>query len=277
MNILTFKKIIGFGIAGNVAGHLEQAGEAADFINVETVDEAQPKALFPFYVPGAINSFLSVYPFSNDRIKTPNDADNLQIEAEVVLLCDISYSDNKVVKLTPTHFAAFNDCSIRKANAKKISEKKNWGMQSKGISTTLLAIDNLEPGSRLDDFRIASFHKRNGKLSRYGEDCPVLDYNYFHSNLLEWLKNQMNHQQDEGPAENIAELLFIADYPQQTLISIGATCYTPFGETNYLQAGDTSIVVVYNGEIYSQQDILTMADSEQFAAEHLSHVIQQVY
>ena len=40
----------GFGVAGNFAGHLEQAGEAVDFTNVESAGNA-PKGIFPWYVP----------------------------------------------------------------------------------------------------------------------------------------------------------------------------------------------------------------------------------
>ena len=40
--------MIGFGVAGNFAGHLEQAGEAADFTQVKTENAIQPKAIFPF-------------------------------------------------------------------------------------------------------------------------------------------------------------------------------------------------------------------------------------
>lgn len=43
-----FKNMICFGVAGNFAGHLEQAGEAADFISVQTEEEIQPKAIFLF-------------------------------------------------------------------------------------------------------------------------------------------------------------------------------------------------------------------------------------
>ena len=45
------KNFIGLGVAGNFAGHLEQAGEAADFLQVKTEEAIQPKAIFPFYVP----------------------------------------------------------------------------------------------------------------------------------------------------------------------------------------------------------------------------------
>jgi hypothetical protein len=38
----------GFGVAGNFAGHLEQAGESADFVNVASNGVA-PKGIFPSY------------------------------------------------------------------------------------------------------------------------------------------------------------------------------------------------------------------------------------
>ena len=38
----------------------------------------------------------------------------------------------QVVAIHPRAFGAYNDCSIRRPNAKKISEKKNWGEESKG-------------------------------------------------------------------------------------------------------------------------------------------------
>ena len=45
---MNFEQMIGFGVAGNFAGHLEQAGEAADFTQVKTENAIQPKAIFPF-------------------------------------------------------------------------------------------------------------------------------------------------------------------------------------------------------------------------------------
>ena len=45
------KSWFGFGVAGNFAGHLEQAGEAADFTTVQADGDA-PKGIFPWYVPG---------------------------------------------------------------------------------------------------------------------------------------------------------------------------------------------------------------------------------
>ncbi|OED46934.1 hypothetical protein ACH42_03410 [Endozoicomonas sp. (ex Bugula neritina AB1)] len=273
---MPFKHVIGLGVAGNFAGHLEQAGEAADFVAVEVKEAIAPKAIFPFYVPSEKADFLATYPLSSDTIVPPNDADNLQIEPEVALLCDIHYEDDKVSALTPIKFAAYNDCSIRKPNAKKISEKKNWGQQTKGVASNMIELDHLEQGGVLDRFRIASFHKRGDSVERYGEDSPVVGYSYFHQKLLNWIIDRMNNQQDVGPAEDIAAHMANAGHPEQALISIGATRYTEYGETNFLKSGDTSIVVVYDGEQYSQEQVIDMAHSQSFPTDGISTLVQQV-
>ena len=53
------RRAFGIGVAGNFAGHLEQAGEAADFADVEADSPEAPKGIFPFYAPGS-DSFLGV-------------------------------------------------------------------------------------------------------------------------------------------------------------------------------------------------------------------------
>ncbi len=273
---------IGFGVAGNFAGHLEQAGEAADFANVKTEEATQPKAIFPFYVPSdklpEEQAFLATYPLSHERLNFPqlSDADNLQIEPEVALICEVAYDDKQQVKaLTPTHFAAYNDCSIRRPNANKICEKKNWGENSKGLSNQWIALDNFEQGGLLDSYRIASFHQRGDTQSEYGADSAAVGYSYFHQKLLDWVIERMNNQPDEGPMNHIAPLLEQAGYPDKAVISIGATRYTEFGESNFLQVGDTSVVVVYNGKHYSHDDIAAMAQKGEFA-DDVSALVQSV-
>lgn len=270
---------IGLGVAGNFAGHLEQAGEAADFVNVKTAETIQPKAIFPFYVPSktlnAADQFLNQFPLSADTIQFPQDADNLQIEPEVALICDIHYENQQVVKLIPTHFAAYNDCSIRRPNARKICEKKNWGANSKGLSDTWIALDHFTQGGNLDDYHIACFHQRDGVLNEYGIDSPTLGYSYFHQKLLDWVVERMNHQPDQDPMNAIADLLARADYPTKAIISIGATRYTEFGEHNFLQVGDISMVVVYNAKRYSHAQIYEMAKQSQFA-DDISALVQKV-
>ncbi|MGL5101535.1 MAG: DUF5718 family protein [Plesiomonas sp.] len=278
---MNFQHMIGLGVAGNFAGHLEQAGEAKDFVAVAVSDAVAPKAIFPFYVPNTCAAesaphFLHTYPLSSDHIVPPADADNLQIEPEVAIVCDIHYQNGQVVGLTPRQFAAYNDCSIRRPNAKKISEKKNWGMCSKGVSATLLDIDKFAEGGVMDDYRIACYLVRDGQVHAYGIDSPVVEYSYFHHRLLDWLINQMNFQQDQGPAENIAALLKQAGYPAQALISIGATRYTEFGETHFLRLGDRSVVVVYNSQFYSAHDIEEKVRINQLSDAYLSALVQQV-
>ncbi|MCQ1857931.1 DUF5718 family protein [Haemophilus sputorum] len=274
------KNFIGLGVAGNFAGHLEQAGEAADFLQVKTEEAIQPKAIFPFYVPSetlsSTEQFLSTYPLSHDTIAFPQDADNLQIEPEIALICEIHYQDGQVSKLKPTHFAAYNDCSIRRPNARKICEKKNWGENSKGISATQIALDKFEQGGILDNYHIACFHKRNGVLNTYGEDSPAASYSYFHQKLLNWIIDKMNHQPDQGPMNHIAELIKQSHQPAHAIISIGATRYTPFGETNFLQVGDTSIVVVYDATKYTHDQIVEMAEKEAFSEAGISALVQKV-
>ena len=138
---------------------------------------------------------------------------------------------------------------------KKICEKKNWGAASKGISPKLIPLSSFIKGSEIDQYRIACFHKRNREMNTYGIDSPAIGYSYFHQQLLDWIVDRMNNQPNEGPMNHIASLLEQSNYPEQAIISIGATRYTEFGETHFLQPNDLSIVVVYNGEKYSAEEI----------------------
>ena len=90
----------GLGVAGNFAGHLEQAGEAADFVSVKT-EGSGPKGIFPWYAPGS-DTFLGEFPLSNDAIELPAETDgplNLQIEPEVGLACRVVWQGDTVVTL----------------------------------------------------------------------------------------------------------------------------------------------------------------------------------
>ena len=248
---------IGFGVAGNFADHLVQAGEAADFVNVQTNEENAPKGIFPFYLPED-DSFLSVYPLSNKDLIYPTNIGegNLQMEPELALVCELKYENEKVIDLIPNFFTAYNDCSIRKPNVKKISEKKNWGEKTKGISSQIIPIDSFEKGGVLDDFSIASFLKRDNKIYAYGNNSPVLTYNYFYTKLKNWIIEKLNTQEDFGPLENLHGHIKNNNYPSGAIISIGATSYTHFGENTFLQSGDEIYVCVYNMTKNSYEEIL---------------------
>ncbi len=245
---MDFQDVIGLGVAGNFAGHLEQAGEASDFVDVDVKEAHAPKGLFPFYVPGATGRQIGVYPISSDRLALAGPGETLQIEPEVALLCDLVADGDRITAVAPRAFAAHDDCSIRRDGASKISEKKNWGACTKGTSAHLIDIDRFEPGGVLDRYRIASFLVRGDIVQAYGQDSPASSYSYFHGQLLDWIAEKLNDQEDAGPLEDVGALWREAGRPARALISIGATRYTEFGETTYLEAGDRAVVVVYDGD-----------------------------
>ncbi len=234
------------GVAGNFAHHLEQAGELKDFENVITAEPDAPKGIFPFYLPGS-DSFLGLYSIGTDKLTLPDYEANAQVEPEIAVLFDIVYDDeNRVIDLIAQKFTTFNDCTIRKEGAKKISEKKSWGLNSKGIGDKWIAIDKFEEGGVMDNYHLCSFVEREGVLYPYGVDAPLLGYSYFYTKLKRWLIDKMNTQKDFGPLENISEHLKACHYPKQALISIGATAYAEFGENNYLKNGDEVYVIAYD-------------------------------
>lgn len=273
----SYKDFVGLGVAGNFALHLEQAGESADFKDVLTEDPNGPKGVFPFYVPGREGE-LGVYPLSCDTILLPKEKCKVQPEPEVALICDLEYDgEGNVTKIVPKSFGAYNDCSLRKEGAAKISHKKNWGASTKGLSDTLISIDTFEKGGVMDSYRIASFVRRDGMLMRYGEDVELLGYSYFYGKLIQWLENQINTQSDFGPLEPVGEYLKTVGCPKEAIISIGATRYTHFGETNFLQEGDEVIVVVYDNNRYCMNPILSLANKGELTdKEGISALIQKV-
>ncbi len=262
---MPLKDVICLGVAGNFAHHLEQAGELEDFKNVVTETVDAPKGIFPFYLPGS-DSFLGLYSIGTDTLTLPIYEANAQVEPEIAVLFDIVYNDAfEVVDLQAKQFTTFNDCTIRKEGAKKISEKKSWGENSKGIGDKWIEIDRFEEGGVMDYYHLCSFVKRDGVIHPYGVDAPLLGYSYFYTKLKNWLIDKMNTQEDFGPLENIAEHLKVSHYPKQAFISIGATAYAEFGEHNYLQSGDEIYVIAYD----------TRSDDADFSASSSKVILHQ--
>lgn len=274
-----YKDFIGLGVAGNFALHLAQAGELEDFKSIITADEAAPKGMFPFYLPKKVSNakeMLYVYPLSSTTIKLPNEPLNVQIEPEVALICEFEYENEKVSTVTPKYFAAYNDCSIRVAGASKISDKKNWGAASKGLSDTLLNIDKFSSGGIMDNYAICSFLKREGEITAYGEDVELMGYSYFYEKLLDWLKNQLNTQEDFGPLEDIKQYIKECNFPKNAIISIGATRYTDFGEHTFLKEGDEIFVVLYDKSKTSSSKIVSNIQQDIFEDTSMSILRQKV-
>lgn len=248
----------GFGVAGNFAGHLAQAGEAADFVSVGG-DDTAPKGIFPFYVPGG-STFLAQFPVSSDTITLPvsDEPLNLQIEPEAAVVFDVAYAeDGSVLALSPVAIGAFNDCSIRRPGAKKISEKKNWGPASKGLAARLFPVTDLRADGATAPLRIASFLRRDGQAHAYGQDSPVLGYSYYGDQLVDWIVERLAHQtgSPETPLEDVGALLRAAGSPARVLVGIGATRYTEVGESTFLVAGDDSVVVVYDETVNTPEQV----------------------
>ena len=288
MNFYDTHDIPCFGVAGNFTGHLEQAGEAADFKNVKTLEQNAPKAIFPTFLPkkeansasdaSVIPEFLTSFPFDSKRIIFPKGEEKLQIEPECAIIFDAIWQGDTLERLTPVSFGASNDCSIRKQSAKKISEKKNWGACTKGFSENQIEFDSqsFTEKSNLNDYRIASFLIRNGEVHDYGENSAVRDYSYIYKKLTDWMLEKFNHQQNEGPAEDIHSYLITAGRPSRILVSIGATRYTTWGESNFLQNDDKAVVVVYPESKYKPEEIHNMVANNNFSDPLISALFQTV-
>lgn len=273
---MDYKKMIGLGVAGNVAGHLDQAGESGGFQNTKDGEADAPKGIFPFYLPAKTDKCFGVYPYSSSTISYPSKGENVQIEPELAIICSIKYENQLVKSLTPISFGAFNDCSIRKMAADKLSEKKNWGPNSKGISDTIIEIDEFSKGGILDNYNIVAYLRRNGVLHPYGCNIPISDYSYIYEQLLSWIVAKMNTQTDEGPLECIHDLIQQAEYPDHALIGIGATNYTDFGKKCFLKAGDEGFVVVYSKQDYNLNQIETLLKSNTLTGKDISILHQTV-
>lgn len=274
-----YSSFLGLGIAGNFALHLAQAGELEEFKNIITEDEAAPKGMFPFYLPKPVaqaKAILNTYPLSSDTIKTPQENLNIQAEPEVGLVCELTYENGKLSQITPTHFGAYNDCSIRVAGATKISDKKNWGADTKGFSNELIAIDKFSEGGAMDRYSIVSFVRREGKLHQYGENVELTGYSYFYEKLLDWMTQQINTQEDFGPLEHLSEYITACENPKQAIISIGATRYTEYGEHTFLQAGDEVIIALYESSKYNLDTLLKTIDTNDYDTSSLSVLRQKV-
>jgi len=249
------KKIPVFGIAGNFAEHLSQAGEDADFIYVTTAEENAPKGIFPIYLPDS-PSFLGTFPLSHSLVKADFSAPlNLQMEPEMCVLFEVSYEGNVMSSLKPVAFSAFNDCSIRKPNAKKISEKKNWGTACTGIAQQWQEIDAFQVGGLLDSIHIASYIRRAGEVIQYGVDSPVSGYQYFYGKLLAWILKTFNQQKDFGPLEDLSSYLSALKQPKKIIVSLGATRYTDFGATGFLQPEDELAIFVYDSRLAKPNEV----------------------
>lgn len=278
--MINFKDSIGLLVAGNFTGHLEQAGEASDFTNTKVENNKAPKGLIPFYVPEESDHFLTIYPLSDSILLLPNAEKGIdvQIEPEIVLVCDLEYSrnDKKVDRIIPKKFGVFNDASIRNKEVPKISYKKNWGVSSQGISNKFIGIDNFAPEGNISRYRLASFLQREGEIFEYGEDSYVKTYSYFYEEILNFSIDKINNQKNKGPLEDIYKFIKSSNFPNHLVLSIGATRYMEYGESAYLKEGDVIYVVAYDSLEYDNAQILDCIEDDSLSEKENLVFLQQV-
>ncbi len=90
----------------------------------------------------------------------------------------------------------------------------------------------------------------DGQERAYGVDSPLLGYSYYGEVLLDWIVERLAGQKGspDTPLEDVGALMAAAGHPEHVLIGIGATRYTPLGESTFLQSGDEAVVRVYDTE-----------------------------
>lgn len=254
----------GLGVAGNVAGHMAQAGEADG--HAEEAAQATPAAVFTFYAPHPhtvdapvkeVLARLEQFPVTNAVIDLPRreGARNVQVEPEMGLYVDVVYARDggSVERLVPRRVAAFNDCSIRQLDgSEKLSEKKNWGFGSKGISLRSFRVESLAPGTLVDRLVLLSYIKRGEEVQQYSVAAPARSYLMFHQPLLDWIVDRVNHQEDTGKWERVFPQLVESDYPTSMWIALGAGEYTDWGSTHFIEPKDEALVMIYDEEEFPE-------------------------
>lgn len=263
------------GIAGNIAGHLEQAGEAAAFAATPS-EVGKPKGIFATYLPGAPKEhFLSQNPLSHTELWIPKDQNQVQIEPELYLSGELHYDEQGLVQSIAWHgYGAYNDVSIRDPQATKISHKKNWGPNSKAFGPRLDLTEFHE--SFFEHLSIASLHRRDGEWHWYGHSTPVLNYSCFGQELSHWIVQRLNTQEDQGQLENLRELIALAGRPQHLVIGCGATTYTPWGETQFLKDGDACAVAIMDRRVWTDESLLQCVQSGSNPTEGISLLVREV-
>lgn len=243
------KKIPILGIAGNFAGHLAQAGEA-DISSKNTMPASdKPSGIFPIYFP-KMQNYLGIYPVSNTQILADfSHPIALQLEAETCILFEVCYQDRQVSQLNPKAFSVFNDCSLRKIKTDKLSEKKNWGTCSTGLGEQWRTINDFSAQGDFAQLHLTAYLRRHDKIMPYGIDTPIQNYQCFNQSLIDWIIDALNFQPDEGAFPELHYSFIDMHQPDQMIISLGATRYTDFGQTGFLQPEDEIGLFIYDSHL----------------------------
>lgn len=69
---------------------------------------------------------------------------------------------------------------------------------------------------------------------------------------MDWIVESINTQQEVDKWEEIFPQLVESDYPVSMWIALGAGEYTPWGNENFLQPKDQSLVMVYDEQVFPE-------------------------
>lgn len=75
-----------------------------------------------------------------------------------------------------------------------------------------------------------------------------MGYSYYGAVLLVWTNERLANRKGspDTPLQDVGALMAASGHRENVLIAIGATKYTPLGESTFLQPGDRAIARVYD-------------------------------
>jgi len=246
--MVNLKNVLQIGVLGNIATN-------PDIRN--GLMRAKPNGIVPIYIPPKENddSFLNEFPLSHSKLRIPTQYDHIKIEPEIVLECDIKYYNKSVLYVIPKRFTVYNNPTLHRLSANKISQNKNWGENSKGVAIKWIDIKDFEEGGTLANYNMVSFIKRGGTIEPYTVDTPIEGYPYFYDNLIEWITKQIKEQKDVLSLDDVTSLIRQAGNPNKFMITVGTTKLTAIGEKTFLEDRDEVFIVMYDRTKYRAESI----------------------
>ncbi|MEH0759080.1 hypothetical protein H4F20_05260 [Vibrio sp. 16] len=242
--------MLSLGIIGNFSGHLSGAE------NVE--ENALPNGIF------VIDCSQDHTITSGHSLSYPTQGSNVDIEPEFVLRCQVEYQDQKVHSLMTTHISIGNDVTIRNlAGSTKISQRKSWGIHSKGINRHWWNVSRLSPANYDENIKLVSYIERDGHLHLATPSVSCTELKVFYCHLMAWMVGRINHQADEGMYEEILPKLRALGYPKELILYTGAPNYTEWGEAQFLEPNDKVHIAAYNARLIDEAIVEEMFRREQ--------------
>lgn len=233
---------ISVGIIGNYFGHLSGA---------ENIKEHPlPNGIFIIHCdhPETMTS--------GAEVKYPINGSKVDIEPEFVIRFDTRYQNGKLSALTATHMTIGNDFTIRELDgSSKISQRKAWGEKSKGINSTWWEMREFTSENYGKNLNLISYIERGGEFYCATELVDCLDTKVFCVELIEWIIDRINNQEDEGMYEEIHSELLANDFPEELILYTGAPNYSGWGEDNFIKIGDKVHISAFKTDLVSLKEV----------------------